>query len=78
MNLSEGDIVQINLEHPKFPGLLVVVTEPKSWGCQGYILSPFDLGESVFRYNNIAYVRMKTEDFVKVGAVEWMLNSEDT
>jgi hypothetical protein len=38
IQLEYGDVVQLKPEH-KFSGMLVVVTEPKSWGCQGYLMS---------------------------------------
>lgn len=76
-NLRCGDIVQINLEHPRFPGLFVIVTEPKIWGCQGYLLSPVDIGDKVCRYKGLAYIRLKNEDFLEVGKAEWIANSYD-
>lgn len=37
-NLNPGDIVQINPGHDEvFGGMLMIVTEPKSWGAQGYV-----------------------------------------
>ena len=43
---KEGDVVQLNPETVKnkmFAGCLMVVTEPKSWGAQGYVQA---LGEN--------------------------------
>lgn len=40
-DLKENDVVQIDPEHdPVFGGCFMVVTEPKSWGAQGYVLIP--------------------------------------
>jgi hypothetical protein len=44
--LNVGDIVQIDPTlnsaqgNPKFAGCLMVVTEPKAWGAQGYVTVP--------------------------------------
>ena len=37
-DLVPGDVVQIDPAHdPVFGGAFMVVTEPKSWGAQGYV-----------------------------------------
>jgi hypothetical protein len=68
--LEEGDVVQIRPDHEKFPGMLLVVTEPKSFGCQGYLLSPnaFD----AVRFRDRAYLRPKFEDMEYVGKLYWI------
>lgn len=61
--VAENDIVQIiNPEHHWFPAL-VIVDEPKSFGCQGYIHIPADNRGNV----NQAYIRLESDDFIKVG-----------
>ena len=35
--LNEGDVVQLHPEYGMFGGCFLVVTEPKSFGCQGYV-----------------------------------------
>lgn len=69
--LKEGDVVQLKPEH-KFGGMLVVVTEPKEWGCQGYLMSEYNF-EAV-RYNGIAFVRPTFADFEYVGTIQWINN----
>jgi|GEM_PF-987406 len=60
-----GDIVQIDPAHDKvFGACFMVVTEPKSWGAQGYFQAPGKDG--------LAYYRVKFENAIRVGVVEWM------
>jgi len=51
-----------------------VVTEPKEWGCQGYLMSQFNF-EAV-RYQGVAFVRPKFEDFEFVGKIQWIYESK--
>lgn len=61
-----GDIVQINPEKDVFGGCMVVVTEIKSWGVQGYVQSAGVDGQQ--------YIRVKTEDFEPTGgSAIWMV-----
>lgn len=67
--IAKGDVVQIDPDHDeRFGGCFMVVTEPKSWGAQGYVSVP---GASV------AYYRCPTEAMVKVGMAEWIASDED-
>lgn len=56
---SEGDIVQVNPEVECFGGCLVVVTEPKSFGVQGYVQSAGVPGQQ--------YIRLKFKDIKPTG-----------
>ena len=58
-SLAVNDIVQVITESHEWYGCLVVVSEVKSWGMQGYVHSPWGAGD--------AYIRLKSTDFVKVG-----------
>lgn len=69
--LKVGDVVQVNPNHEKFPGFLLVVTEPKDWGCQGYLLSP--VGFNAVRFKDRAYLRTKFEQIEYVGEMYWIL-----
>lgn len=61
--------MQIDPEHDDtFGGCLMIVTEPKSWGAQGY----FDVPGK-----GRAFYRVKHEHAVKVGGVEWYAESEE-
>ena len=73
--LKIGDVVQLNPDHPKFPGFLVVVTDPKEFGCQGYLMGhlPFE----AVRYKGVAYVRPRFEEFEYVGKIQWMHEPSD-
>lgn len=73
-DLEIGDVVQLSPSH-KFGGMLVVVNEPKSFGCQGYLLSPNPF-EAV-RFNGKAYVRPKWEDMEYVGKLAWIEEGQE-
>lgn len=69
--LEPGDLVQIRPDYERkcFAGCIVTVTEPKAWGCQGYVQG---VGETFEQPGGCYYVRLKFEDFVLVGRAEWM------
>lgn len=69
-----GSIVQLNPEttkNPMFRGCLMVVTELKSWGVQGYVQS-LGVNEEM---GGQAYYRAETGTFevCKEGAAVWMI-----
>ena len=65
MTMEIGEIVQVNPSVETFGGCLVVVTEVKSWGIQGYVQSAGVNGQQ--------YVRLKKSDFAVTGGnVEWI------
>lgn len=65
MPIEVGDIVQVDPEkHDTFGACLVIVSEVKSFGIQGYVQVPAQ-GQ--------AYIRLNTDDFVKVGTAEWVV-----
>ena len=65
--LQIGDIVQINPEHDEiFAACIMVVTEPKPWGAQGYVTIPHAEGSAR------AYYRCKYENMELVGKAEWI------
>ena len=61
--LKSGDIVQITNQDHHWFGCLIVVSEPKSFGCQGYISIPKD------NVGNVAdaYIRLNHADLEVVG-----------
>lgn len=60
-----GDIIQIDPEKdPTFGACFMVVTEPKSWGAQGYFQAPGQEG--------LAYYRCPFDRGVRVGHTEWV------
>jgi hypothetical protein len=68
--MNVGDIVQVNPEKEMFGACLVVVTEVKTWGIQGYVQNAGVAGQ--------AYIRLKTEDFEPTGGtVVWIAGSEE-
>lgn len=56
-----NDIVQVNPEVEVFGGCMVVVTEVKSWGVQGYVQSAGIEG--------LQFVRLSHEKFEPTGGV---------
>jgi hypothetical protein len=54
-----NDIVQVDPNFEVFGGCMVVVTEVKGWGIQGYVQSAGVEGQ--------AYIRLKTEQFESTG-----------
>lgn len=59
MTIEINDIVQVHPEKEMFGGCMVVVTELKSWGIQGYVQSAGVPGQQ--------YIRLKFEDFDSTG-----------
>tara|TARA_R100001086_G_C11777443_1_gene242650 strand:- start:100 stop:333 length:234 start_codon:yes stop_codon:yes gene_type:complete len=72
MELKVGDVVQIKPEHDEvFGGCLMVVTDPRAWGAQGYVSIPQSGGATV------AYYRCSTENFVLTnGNAPYLLEGE--
>lgn len=76
MILEVGDVVQLSPQS-KYPGMLLVVTEPKGSGCQGFLLS--QLNFEAVRFRGVAYYRAKWEEMEYIGKLKWNLQpSEDT
>lgn len=70
-NLSVGDLVQLDPEkagNPAFAACIMVVTEPKSWGAQGYVQALGIAGQS----GGQAYYRAKHEEMELVGKAAWV------
>jgi len=59
MKLEVGSIVQVNPKNDVFGGCLVVVSEVKSWGIQGYVQAPGEKGQ--------AYIRVSIGNFENTG-----------
>lgn len=65
--LEKGDVVQIDPAHDeRFGGCFMVVTEPKSFGAQGYVSAPGEKG--------LAYYRCNWEAMHKIGRAEWVVD----
>ena len=63
--LKVGDVVQIDPAHDNtFGGCFMVVSEPKSWGAQGYCAAPGQSG--------LAYYRCPFDAMEFVGRAEWV------
>lgn len=73
--LEPGEIVQISPDFESnraFAGCLVVVSETKQWGAQGYVQG---VGESREKMGGRYYIRLNWEDMEPTGGtVEWMVN----
>lgn len=59
--IQEGYIVQVNPQVETFGGCMVVVTELKDWGIQGYVQSAGVPGQQ--------YIRLKFDDFEITGGM---------
>ena len=57
--MQEGDIVQIDPSKEVFGACMVVVTEVKEWGIQGYVQSAGVEGQQ--------YIRLKHGDYEDTG-----------
>ena len=57
--MKAGDIVQVRPGFETFGGCMVVVTEVKSWGVQGYVQSAGVPGQQ--------YIRLKSQDIEATG-----------
>jgi len=65
-DLESGDILQIDPEQDDvFGGCLMVVSEPKTWGAQGYVCTPGREGG--------AYSRWPGANMEMVGRAGWVL-----
>jgi hypothetical protein len=69
--LEVGDIVQIDPEKHDFGGCLMIVTEPKEWGAQGYLLMDKEI-TGLCRFMGQAYIRLTWEKMEYVGHAEWI------
>jgi hypothetical protein len=77
IDLQVGDIVQINPDKERWGGFFCVVTEPKTWGCQGYLLHHGAFDAVRINKTNLAYVRLKFEDIEFCGKAFWMCHEKD-
>lgn len=77
--LNPGDVVQISPENARqFGGMLCVVTEPKAFGCQGYLLHHADFEACRVMPAGKAFIRLKFADMEYVGTLTWMhMEGED-
>lgn len=69
--LKPGEIVQLNPEpvrNPMFAACLMVVSEPKSFGAQGYVQSLGAAGKA----GGQAYYRAGWDEMEPVGHAEWV------
>lgn len=69
--LITGDVLQLKPDYANgFGGMLLVCTEPKAWGCQGYLLSSYDI--QAVKFQGRAFLRPKFEDMEYVGRLAWL------
>jgi hypothetical protein len=72
--LEIGDVVQLAPSEDGFFGTCyMVVTEPKSFGAQGYISMPNEPGEPP----GLAFYRAKWEEMEWIGRAVWMIAQEE-
>ncbi len=71
-NLVPGQLMQLNpktVKNKMFAACIMVVTEPKSFGAQGYVQGLGENGEP----GGQAYYRAKWEEMEDVGMSEWVV-----
>lgn len=70
IDLRFGDVVQLSPEcrNPMFAGCFMLVTEPKTWGAQGFIQGVGTREQQGGRY----YYRAKWEEMEPVGRAAWV------
>ena len=71
--LQPGDVVQLNPEtvgNPAFAGCMLVVSEAKAFGCQGYVQA---LGHTRECRGGQAYYRAKWAEMEYVGHAVWSI-----
>lgn len=71
--LEAGDVVQLS-HTTNFPFCFMIVTEPKSFGAQGYIFMPGKLG----KYPAQAHFRASSAEMVYIGKAAWVDKEDDT
>jgi hypothetical protein len=68
-DVKVGDIVQVHPDKEMFGACMVVVTEVKSWGIQGYVQSAGVPGQQ--------YIRLANDDFESTGGkVVWFVGEQ--
>lgn len=74
MDIKTNDIVQITDEkHHWFPAL-IIVSEPKSWGVQGYL---HVVNNDPAEPNGQAYIRLDAAQYEKVGHAIVVIHGDD-
>jgi hypothetical protein len=71
MNLEQGMVVQLSPKHvrnPVFAACFMIVTDPKSWGAQGYIQMTGTDGEP----GGQAYYRATWDEMDAIGIAVWI------
>jgi hypothetical protein len=76
-HLEPGDVVQIDPEYCEvFGASFMIVTEPKSWGAQGYIHALPGFNEDGTKSKGgRAYKRVEFEHMEYIGKAEWLWES---
>jgi hypothetical protein len=72
IEVEEGDLVQLNpntVRNTMFAGCIMVITEPKEWGAQGYVQG-LGLDE---KPGGQYYYRAKWEEMELVGRATWLV-----
>ena len=73
--LEPGHLVQLNPEtvtNKMFTACIMVVTEVKSWGAQGYVQALGENGQP----GGAAFYRAKWDEMELVGIAEWSIGRE--
>lgn len=74
-HLKVGHVVQLNPDtcrNPNFGAAFLVVTDPKTWGAQGYVQV---LGANG-RAGGVAYYRARWEEMELIGLAAWIADTQ--
>lgn len=72
--LQAGDVVQLAPGEHAFTGCFMLVTEPKSFGAEGFVAMPKRVGEPPGE----AYYRAEWADMEYVGPAAWVSQAGET
>lgn len=69
-NIKAGDVVQLgpDCRNPMFAGCFMTVTEPKTWGAQGFVQALGENGEP----GGQAHYRAEWAEFEFIGVAVWV------
>lgn len=67
-NYGRGDVVQVIDENHPWYGCLLTVSDPKSWGIQGFVQWPLTNDPTEEQTTTMAYNRLRNDQIARVGA----------
>lgn len=71
MQVQVNDVIQLDPLYCEWGPLLVIVTEVRTWGVQGFAMIPEERGKAP----SAMFIRVQNGRFVRIGAAEWIISS---